>query len=83
MTNDELNYSISRFVNETKKRNGELYPGKTLRELVLCIQMYLEKKGKTLRLLTDPIFAELQNTVDSVMKDRAKQGKDYHPLVIH
>lgn len=75
MTNDELNFSLSRFVHESQKQNGDPYPGKTLRELVVCIQMYLEKKGKVLKFLTDPQFAELQNTLDSTMKARAKQGK--------
>ena len=34
MTHDELNYSLSRFINETRKQNGEELSGKMLRELL-------------------------------------------------
>ena len=74
MTNDELNYALSRFVREIKKQSGEEFPGKTLRELTLAIQMSLEKNGKVVKLLCDPAFSELKNTLDNMMKKRAKQG---------
>ena len=73
-TADQLNFALSRFVIETKKQNGEDYPGKTLREIILCVQMYLEKRGIVHRFFTDPQFKELTNTVDNIMKLRAQQG---------
>ena len=54
--------------------NGDPYPGKTLREIVLSTQMYLEKKGIIYRFFTDPAFKELANTVDNAMKARAQMG---------
>lgn len=35
MTKDELNYSMSRFISEIRKKDGGEYPGKTLYELVM------------------------------------------------
>lgn len=37
MTKDELNYVLSRLVVEIRKGNGEMYPGKSLYELVICL----------------------------------------------
>ena len=44
-TKDELNFSISRFIKECRNQKREQYPGTTLRESVLCIQMYFAKLG--------------------------------------
>ena len=41
MTKEELNHSISRFLVEVRKQNGQEYPGATLYELVIGIQLYL------------------------------------------
>ncbi|CAG2252454.1 unnamed protein product [Mytilus edulis] len=46
MTKDELCYSLSRFVCEVIKENGEDYPGQTLYEILINIQMHFEQKGK-------------------------------------
>jgi integrase len=74
MTKDELNYSISRFICEVKKKNGDDYPGETLHELVISLQLHFDLKGKPLKFLNDPDFMQLKNTLDGVMKDRAKAG---------
>ncbi len=73
MTADELNYSISRFIVEVKKGNGENYPGETLRGMVVMLQLYFQTLGFQYKFLTDE-FVQLKNTVDWVMKDRNKQG---------
>ena len=78
MSRDELNYCLSRFVIKVRKQNGQLYPGKTLRELVLCMQFFLEKKGKCYKLLQDEDFIQLQTTLDNTMKDIAKKGVGIH-----
>ncbi|XP_072042901.1 zinc finger MYM-type protein 2-like [Amphiura filiformis] len=74
MTRDELNYSLSRFICEVKKVNGEDYPGETLHELVICVQLHFDLIGKPLKFLSDPDFLQVKNTLDSVMQDRAKLG---------
>ncbi len=38
-----LCYSLCAFVNEIRRRDGQEFLGRTLYDLVLCIQFYLEK----------------------------------------
>lgn len=39
MTNDELNYTVSRFLCETKKVDGSDYPSDTMYRFVICLQL--------------------------------------------
>lgn len=75
MTKDELCYTLSRFVCEAKKQNGEDYPGDTLYELIISIQLSLEVDcGRQYKFLNDKAFSQLKNTLDSTMKERAASG---------
>jgi len=74
MTKDELNYALSRFVSEMKKKDGNDYPGQTLYELVMAIQNHLSVKGKCYRFLNDPSFKQLQDSLDCIMKTRCAAG---------
>ena len=74
MTKDEINYSVSRFLCEIRKVNKADYPGDTLHEMVICLQLYFEQIGKPYKLLQDPHFIQLRNTLDGLMQDRAKAG---------
>lgn len=74
MSKDEICYSMSRFVCEIKKKNGEEYPAETLYELVISIQLYLEMHGRELKLLDDPAFSQLAHTLDNTMKERTRAG---------
>ncbi|XP_038068807.1 zinc finger MYM-type protein 2-like isoform X3 [Patiria miniata] len=74
MTKDEVNYSLARFICEVKKKNGDDYPGETLHELVISIQLYFDLRGKSYKFLSDPDFLQLRNTLDGLMKERAKAG---------
>lgn len=73
-TTDELNYSISRFISEARNKKGQRYPGTTLRELVLCLQMYLSKAGSSYRFLNNPVFSSIRNALDNTMKKVASKG---------
>ncbi|XP_050414113.1 uncharacterized protein LOC126828378 [Patella vulgata] len=74
LNDDELSYCLSRFIVETRKADGNEYPPKTLRQLVLLIQMHLNNIGRLVKLLSDPIFNELRNTLDNSMKIGASKG---------
>lgn len=74
MTKDELNYSLSRFICEIKKKNGDEYPGETLHEIVICMQLHFELTNKSYKFLSDPDFLQIKNTLDGQMKHRAKSG---------
>lgn len=78
LNDDELNYTLSRFVMETRKIDGTEYPPRTMRSIVILIQMFLHQRNRPVKLLSDPNFKELQNTLDNVMKTRAAQGMGLH-----
>jgi hypothetical protein len=74
MTKDELCFSLSRFVLEVRKENGEAYPAEMLYEIVISLQLYLAMYGREMKFLNDVEFVCLKNTLDSKMKDLTKQG---------
>ena len=69
-----LNASLCRFITEVNKVDGCDFLGKTLYEIILCIQFYLETLGYSWRLLGDEEFKELKYTLDNVMKARTAAG---------
>lgn len=74
MTSDELNYSISRFVVEVRKENGDPYPGETLRGMIHMLQLHLESTcGKVYRFLSED-FLQIRNTLDTMMKKLKQRG---------
>lgn len=75
MTVDELCHCLTRFVLETRKKNGEEYPCESLQELLLSIQTYLALQGREFQFLQDPDFVSLRNTLDARMKQLAAEGK--------
>ena len=58
MTKAELNFSISRFICEARKENGEEYPGHTLYELK--IQLFLEQNVLNYKLLNENYFIQVK-----------------------
>ncbi len=55
--------------------NGDEYPLKTIYEMVICVQMYLETQGIFWKLLDDSdSFVQLRYTVDNLMKEKASIG---------
>ncbi len=53
-----LSYGLCCFITEIKKLSGDDFPAKTLYEMIICVQMYLEKMGIFWKLLddSDPAF---------------------------
>ncbi len=68
-----LCHTLCSFVNEFRQKDGQEYPGKTLYDLVLCIQFHLEKKGKFWKLIDDQEMVRLKFTLDNLMKDQCAQ----------
>ena len=46
MDDDELDYSLSRFISEIRRKDCTEYPGKTLLEIITSIQAYLRHNGR-------------------------------------
>ena len=54
--------------------DGSDYPPKTLYEIVIALQMYLESKGIFWKLIDDQFFTAVKYTLNNVMKERAQLG---------
>ena len=57
MTDEYLCWTVSKFLLEIKKQNGEYYPKETLYEIVTTLQIYLDLKGWSMCFLENPAFA--------------------------
>ena len=67
-----MEYALCRFIPEVRKlKSGDDYLGKTLYEMVVAIQKFVNMNGKKWKLVDGPDFRELRVVVDNVMKDRA------------
>ena len=66
----ELCFTLCRFVHEVKKLDGTEYPLNTLREIVICIQMFLNEYNVFWKLFDHHKFIQLRNVVDNTMKER-------------
>ena len=71
---NDLCYSLCRFIREVKKLNGEDFPPNTVREIVIMLQMYLHENGIYWHLLDHPQFVTLCNVLDNTMKERHSMG---------
>jgi hypothetical protein len=74
MTDEELAYAVPLFVAEVMKKDGSDYPPATLRDLVLSLQKHLEVNGRRVHFLTDEKFRGIRDTLDGLMKERARDG---------
>ena len=70
----EMCYSLSRFIREIRRLDGKEYPPNTLREIVICIQMFLHENMILWKLLDHPQFVALRNVLDNTMKERHREG---------
>ena len=74
ITKFNLCFALTRFVTEVRKLDGELFPGKTLYEIIVSVQMYLETQGFNWKLIDDKEFTDLKFTLDNVMKSNTSAG---------
>ena len=72
LTKTNLAYSLCLFLPEvTKVKDGEAYPGKTLYQMVIAIQRYLNEKGLDWKLIDGTGFQTVKVVLDNVMKECA------------
>ena len=71
---ESLNVAMCPFITEVKKLDGTNFPGKTLYDIVICVQFHIESMGYTWKLLNDEKFGEIRFTLDNIMKERTAQG---------
>ena len=69
--------ALCKFVTEIQKHNAEEYDPNSIKDMMVCIQMYLATQGIYWKLLSDKddVFMELYNVVDNMMKALTEKGK--------
>ena len=68
ITGTSLTYALCRFITEVKKVDGADFPGKTLYDILICIQFHLECLGFAFKIINDPTFCDVKYTLDNSMK---------------
>ncbi len=66
--------SLCCFVNEVHREDKKEFPGETLKQIVIMLQLYLEKQGFNYKLINDPLMSKFRNTLDNLMKKQAVDG---------
>ena len=69
-----LSFALCHFLTEVKKLDRSDFPARTLYDIVICLQFYLESKGISWRIISDEKFKEVKFTLDNTMKKRAADG---------
>ncbi|XP_013380784.1 zinc finger MYM-type protein 2 [Lingula anatina] len=75
LSDEELQYWISKFILEVRKENGTEYPPRTLLSLVMGLQSYIRTESKRgIDLLNSDQFVGLRQVLDSEMKRLSHTG---------
>ena len=59
LTVENLSYALCQFITEICKLDGSDFPGKTLYDIVICIQFYLETYGFNCKLVGGTYFKNI------------------------
>jgi hypothetical protein len=64
------------FLSEVRKKDGELYPPRTLKEIGACLQHYVNYTlKKPASIFKDVVFLHTREALDASMKFSAREGK--------
>ena len=69
-----LKSDVCDFIVEIQKENGDQYPGSSLYDLLSGLSVYLQREKNFDAKLMSEIFKEIRNTLDNVIRERAKEG---------
>ena len=69
-----LKSDVCNFIVEIRKENGDQYPGSSLYDLLSGLGVYLQREKNFDAKLMSETFKEIRNTLDNVMRERAKEG---------
>ena len=74
---EKLNYWLSRFVAETRKRDGKQYPPATIHQILAGLQRHILEKHPMVPKILDrsqAVFRDLHQTCDSVYRSLHQEG---------
>ena len=75
MTKKQMQYRLTRFVLEVRKKNGDVYPPNSLHHIVVGIMRHVRWSGQpNIDFFTDHDFANLRGSLDAEMKRLQKEG---------
>ena len=61
-------FAQCRFITKVKKVDGTDFPGKSLYDILICIQFHLECLGFSFKVINDAAFHDMKYTLDNTMK---------------
>ena len=67
-----LSTAVCKFITEVKKVDGSDFPSRTMYDIVICLQFWLESNGLNWKLISE--FSDVKWTLDNVMKIHYQQG---------
>ena len=76
---EELCEDLCHFITEVKKLDGSVFPSRTLYDIIICMQFWLESNGYNWWLVSGAEFEKLKFTLDNTMKQRAASGVGNKP----
>ena len=74
LTKPEFAESLCFFIPEVRKRSGEHFPGKTLYQIIVGIQSYLNNNKIPWKLIDGPEFIEVRTVLDNIMMERTEMN---------
>ena len=76
LTDAEMQYRLSQFIGEVRKRDGSVYPPNTRHHIVCGIMRHLRWNGRLdINSFKDPHFASFRASLDAEMKLLQSQGE--------
>ena len=74
LTKPEFAQTLCCFILEVRKKSGEHYPGKTLYQMIIALQSYLNNNKIGWKLIDDPEFIEVRMVLDNIMMERTEMN---------
>ena len=76
MSKGQLNYWLSRFLAEVRRKDGSEYHGETLHSLICGLQRHLcfSKPDIVIDFMSEPEFRQMRNVLDARMKGLKRSG---------
>jgi hypothetical protein len=68
MSREQMQYWLTRFVLEVRKKSGDVYPPNTLHHIIVGIMRHVHWSGKLTIVLKDLDFTSFRATLDAEMK---------------
>ena len=69
-----LKFALCHFITEIKKVDGSDFPGKTLYDIIICMQFHLECMGFAFKIINSEAFCDVKYMLDNTMMSCVASG---------